>query len=68
MTERPTAATPVTLHRFLGIGLVGLAMAFVVLRSRHPGNATFRRDHAGRGAGALIAAYWLCGPNVFAKA
>ncbi len=32
MTERATAATPVTLHLFLGIGLVGVTLAFVVLR------------------------------------
>ena len=142
MTDRPTAATPVTLHLFLGIGLVGLTMAFVVLRylgipeMPRPGRITPVVAYALSGlalvlaavalvvlkprvpgrppeqpvgeywatpevvgkvmpvwflvegaatiaaagyfftgapvcaivAGALIAAYWLCGPNAFAKA
>ena len=32
MTESQNAATPVTLHLFLGIGLVTLSLAFFVLR------------------------------------
>ena len=36
VTHWPTAATPVTLHLFLGIGLVGLTIAFVVLNIFRP--------------------------------
>ena len=140
MTESQNAATPVTLHLFLGIGLVTVSLAFFVLRylgfqlmhdtvpptvayvlsglsvvlaalalvifkprvpDRSPGQSVdeywstpevvtrimtvwFLLEGAGTMAaagyfftgepvsaiatGAAIVAFWLCGPNVFAKA
>ncbi len=140
MTESQNAATPVTLHLFLGIGLVTVSLAFFVLRylgfqlmhdtvppivayvlsglsvvltalalvifkprvpDRSPGQSVdeywstpevvarimtvwFLLEGAGTIAavgyfltgepvsaiatGAAIVAFWLCGPNVFAKA
>ncbi len=58
-----TYATLPLLHRFLGIGSVMLAVAFFVLKPRVPGEPV---SLIATGLG--IVAFWLCGPNVFAKA
>ena len=65
MTDRPTAATPVTLHLFLGIGLVGLTLAFVVLRylgipeMPRPGRITLVVAYALSGLALVLAAVAL---------